>query len=123
MITEIVLLNFIFWEILCHTGYPTESLRFSQRKIDVDSPFCLLRGNVRVKKNPPSYELLSLNFDVEISSFRCSSKILNELGKITKDFEKKQLSNFVISHTVISLHFERHKIFFKLRIYRFVEFL
>ena len=59
MITEIVLLNFIFWEILCHTGYPTESLRFSQRKIDVDSPFCLLRGNVRVKKNPPSYELLS----------------------------------------------------------------
>ena len=60
MITEIVLLNFIFWEILCHTGYPTESLRFSQRKIDVDSPFCLLRGNVRVKKNPPSYELLSI---------------------------------------------------------------
>ena len=59
MITEIVLLNFIFWEILCHTGYPTESLSFSQRKIDVDSPFCLLRGNVRVKKNPPSYELLS----------------------------------------------------------------
>ena len=59
MITEIVLLNFIFWEILCHTGYPTESLRFSQRKTDVDSPFCLLRGNVRVKKNPPSYELLS----------------------------------------------------------------
>ena len=63
MITEIVLLNFIFWEILCHTGYPTESLRFSQRKIDVDSPFCLLRGNVRVKKNPPSYELLSILWD------------------------------------------------------------
>ena len=40
MITEIVLLNFIFWEILCHTGYPTESLGFSQRKIDVDFPFC-----------------------------------------------------------------------------------
>ena len=60
MITEIVLLNFIFWEILCHTGYPTESLGFSQRKIDVDFPFCLLRGNVRGKKNPPSYELLSL---------------------------------------------------------------
>ena len=59
MITEIVLLNFIFWEILCHTGYPTESLGFSQRKIDVDFPFCLLRGNVRGKKNPPSYELLS----------------------------------------------------------------
>ena len=61
MITENVLLNFIFWEILCHTGYPTESLGFSQRKIDVDFPFCLLRGNVRVKKNPPSYELLSYN--------------------------------------------------------------
>ena len=59
MITEIVLLNFIFWEILCHTGYPTESLGFSQRKIDVDFPFCLLRGNVRGKKNPPSYGLLS----------------------------------------------------------------
>ena len=65
MITEIVLLNFIFWEILCHTGYPTESLRFSQRKIDVDSPFCLLRGNVRVKKNPPSYELLSTSIHQE----------------------------------------------------------
>ena len=60
MKTETVLLNFIFWEILCHTGYPTESLGFSQRKIDVDSPFCLLRGNVRGKKNPPSYELLSI---------------------------------------------------------------
>ena len=52
MITEIVLLNFIFWEILCHTGYPTESLGFSQRMIDVDFPFCLLRGNVRGKKIP-----------------------------------------------------------------------
>ena len=52
MITENVLLNFIFWEILCHTGYPTESLGFSQRKIDVDFPFCLLRGNVRGKKIP-----------------------------------------------------------------------
>ena len=28
MITEVVLLEFIFWEILCHTVYPTESLGF-----------------------------------------------------------------------------------------------
>ena len=59
--------------------------------------------------------------NLKLDSFRCSSIVLNELGKITKDFEKKQLSNFVISHTVIPLHFELHKIFFKLRIYRFVE--
>ena len=76
MITEIVLLNFIFWEILCHTGYPTESLRFSQRKIDVDSPFCLLRGNVRVKKNPPSYELLS-DETIETTSITEIKDILN----------------------------------------------
>ena len=59
MLTEIVLLTFIFWEIWCHTGYPTESLDVSTRKMDVNFPFCLLRGKVRGEKNPPSYGLLS----------------------------------------------------------------
>ena len=49
MLTEVVLLKFIFWEIWCHTGYPTESLDVSTRKMDVDFPFCLLRGKVRGK--------------------------------------------------------------------------
>ena len=52
MLTEVVLLKFIFWEIWCHTGYPTESLDVSTRKMDVDFPFCLLRGKVRGKKIP-----------------------------------------------------------------------
>ena len=60
MLIEVVLLKFIFWEIWCHTGYPTESLDVSTRKMDVDFPFCLLRGKVRGKKNPPSYGLLSI---------------------------------------------------------------
>ena len=60
MITEFVLLKFIFWEILCHTGYPTESLGFSQWKMDVDFHVGLPLGKVRVKKNPPSYGMLSI---------------------------------------------------------------
>ena len=54
-------LKFIFGEISCHTGYPTESLGVSTRKIDVDFPFCLPRGKVRGIKIPPSYGMLSLN--------------------------------------------------------------
>ena len=36
MKTETVLLNFIFWEILCHTECPTESIGFQARKMDAD---------------------------------------------------------------------------------------
>ena len=84
MITEIVLLNFIFWEILCHTGYPTESLGFSQRKIDVDFPFCLLRGNVRGKKNPPSYGLLS-KFTVCFLKINSVLRVSRNIGKISPE--------------------------------------
>ena len=77
MITEFILLKFIFWEILCHTGYPTESLGFSQWKMDVDFHVGLPLGKVRVKKNPPSYEMLSVaaglkasnQYDLKVSFF------------------------------------------------------
>ena len=49
MKTETVLLNFIFWEILC----PTESIDFQARKMDADFQFGLSRGKVRAAKNPP----------------------------------------------------------------------
>ena len=52
MLTEVVLLKFIFSEISCHTGYPTESLDVSTRRMDVDFSFCFLCGKVRGKKIP-----------------------------------------------------------------------
>ena len=57
MKTETFLLNFIFWEILCHTECPTESIGFQARKMDGDFQFGLPRGKVRAKKNPPSYRM------------------------------------------------------------------
>ena len=57
MKTETVLLNFNFWEILCHTECPTESIGFQARKMDADFQFGLPRGKVRAKKNPPSYRM------------------------------------------------------------------
>ena len=69
MLTEVVLLKFIFWEIWCHTGYPTESLDVSTRKMDVDFQFGLLRGKVRVKKNPPRYGVVSTIFTVASSQY------------------------------------------------------
>ena len=48
MKTETVLLHFIFWDILCHTECPTESIGFQARKMDVDFQFGLT-------ENHPSY--------------------------------------------------------------------
>ena len=52
MKTETVLLDFIFWEISCHTECPTESIGFQARKTDADFQFDLPRGKVRAKKIP-----------------------------------------------------------------------
>ena len=80
---EIVLLKFIFWDIWCHTGYPTESTGFHAWKMDSDFQFGLLRGKVRVKKNPPRSGVLSQN-----STFVIILKLtINFQGNFRKKFK------------------------------------
>ena len=65
MITEVVLLEFIFWEILCHTGYPTESLGFYLGRGRCLFSLLSPKGKRQGKKNPPSYGYLSQSRTLE----------------------------------------------------------